>query len=105
MSNDKLGATFGRGRKRPPEKEVTYFDPNPDALNPLQSRPVTAAHAARPVGPLWARIAAGALLGLVLVVWPVSCTASGIAYERCVEEKVAETGFDTPTQAIIDACR
>jgi hypothetical protein len=93
--------------RRGPAKEVTYFNPVPNAA-PLDARPMTRTEqrlskAARL--PLWSRLVAGGVLVALLVVLPVSCVAQGMAYDACVAEKVKQAGFDQPNQAILAECR
>lgn len=89
MSNSKYEATFGP-RPTPPTKRELRRAARRERTKRL---------------PLPAKIGAGVLLALVLVVWPVSCAVSGNQHQACVDKLVAERGFDQPNQQIIEECR
>ncbi|UVK60376.1 membrane protein [Microbacterium phage TurboVicky] len=58
--------------------------------------------------PLPARIGAGVLLVAVILGIFAGCVANaraGAEYQECVDQKVAEAGYDAPNQAILDDCR
>lgn len=77
VSNDKYEATFGSD-PQPTKRELKR------AARKARTRRL----------PLPAKIGAGVLLALVLVVLPVSCAVNGAAYDACIQKIAQEDGHE-----------
>lgn len=103
MSNNKFDAAFFDPEGKNANQQVDgRYEKRPKARRTIARH--TRVRKARRL-PLIAQIGAGVLLALVLVVWPVSCAVSGVAYQDCVDAAVQKAGFDAPNAAILEECR
>ena len=89
MSNDKYEATFGR-QAEPTKREVRR------AARKARTKRL----------PLPAKIGAGVVLALLLVVLPVSCGISahnaGVAYDECIQKIAQEQGAEAAKLAMAE---